>query len=180
MGWTSPRAGRSGSRFRSTASSASCTVPPNERSSRGKASEKRLGSRQIRGPRDRQVRGRARRAVPAPATGQRGRSPEAPSTGRQERVADHRAGRGDVATEEEGVSIYEESASPTRWAVLCPEHGRVYLTRVAYTAQLSNANARWKCPHWVADEAAMDMNSIGPCGAVSEFDDETYEEDEGP
>ena len=48
----------------------------------------------------------------------------------------------------------------TPYAVLCPRHGRVYLTREGYQQQLSRPHAKWACP---------------TCKRVSTFDDATYE-----
>lgn len=61
------------------------------------------------------------------------------------------------------------------WAIICYQHDtpellaelkgrptRVYLTREQYDKQMSNPNARWKCP---------------ACGACPvEWDDDNYEE----
>lgn len=52
------------------------------------------------------------------------------------------------------------SPEPTAYAVLCPKHGRVYLTLEGYTQQLSRPNAKWSCP---------------TCQRVATFDDTTYE-----
>lgn len=46
------------------------------------------------------------------------------------------------------------------YAVLCPHHGRVFLTRSNYNFQMCRPNARWECPL---------------CGSVADFDDPTYE-----
>jgi hypothetical protein len=69
----------------------------------------------------------------------------------------------------------EESLSPTRYAVLCPEHGRVYLTEAEYRRQLDNADVGWRCPRFVGPQEASDADTIGPCGHESEVDDDTYE-----
>lgn len=65
-----------------------------------------------------------------------------------------------------------ESSTPTRFAVLCPEHGRVYLREEEYRRQMSKPDSRWACPR-------MDSKPVGfgLCGAESEFDDLTYEPD---
>jgi hypothetical protein len=34
----------------------------------------------------------------------------------------------------------------THWAVLCPRHGRVFLTRAEYNAQMAAAHLGWICP----------------------------------
>lgn len=71
----------------------------------------------------------------------------------------------DYPTDEQIEQIREADLSliPTRFAVICPLHGRVYLTRQAYVNQLHKADERWKCPR---------------CGQVSAFDDESYEREE--
>ena len=45
--------------------------------------------------------------------------------------------------------------------VICPYHGAVDIDKINYITQMNNPNARWKCPK---------------CGAVSEFNDERFEE----
>ncbi len=70
----------------------------------------------------------------------------------------------------------EESSQPTAWAVLCPEHGRVFLTEAEYTRQLHRPDASWKCPRYVFSAEDVRNGTIGPCGAPSSFDDLTYEE----
>lgn len=65
---------------------------------------------------------------------------------------------------------YEESLTPTPYAVICPHHGRVYLTAEAYEAQVSFPDQPWRCPRMDSDPARF-----GPCGAPSAFDDDTYE-----
>lgn len=54
-----------------------------------------------------------------------------------------------------------ESDVPTRYAVICPVHGQVFLTRDEYNMQMLRANSRWKCPR---------------CGKISNFDDDNYYE----
>lgn len=44
--------------------------------------------------------------------------------------------------------------------VLCPVHGKVQLGKRYYDIQMSRPDERWVCPQ---------------CGAVSEFDDDSYE-----
>lgn len=63
------------------------------------------------------------------------------------------------------------SANPTPWAVICPHHGRVYLTEEEYRAQLDRPDEEWVCPVMVTDGEMP-----GPCGLGAEFDDENYEE----
>jgi hypothetical protein len=62
------------------------------------------------------------------------------------------------------------SANPTPWAVICPQHGRVYLTNDEYRVQLDRPNAGWECTEVVTGTAP-----VGPCGEESEWDDENYE-----
>lgn len=45
--------------------------------------------------------------------------------------------------------------------VICPFDGPVDIDRINYLVQMSNPDAPWKCPK---------------CGAISEFNDERYEE----
>lgn len=49
---------------------------------------------------------------------------------------------------------------PSPWAVLCPRHGLVHLTREEYDAQMSNPDGAWRCPigHELAswDDATYD------------------------
>lgn len=63
-----------------------------------------------------------------------------------------------------------ESAVPTPHAVLCPAHGRVFLTREEYRWQMSKADTGWTCPRMSADD------DLGLCGRRSRFDDDTHEE----
>ena len=51
------------------------------------------------------------------------------------------------------------SEVPTRWAIICPNHERVFLTYDEYVRQLCNADTLWHCP--LCKEAAW-------------FDDETH------
>jgi len=53
------------------------------------------------------------------------------------------------------------SKEPTPWAVICLEHGTVYLTREEYNTQLSSVNLLWFCP-W--------------CNRAGIWDDDTYEQ----
>lgn len=48
---------------------------------------------------------------------------------------------------------------PTPWAVLCPEHGQVFLAEAEYMRQLGNPNALWRCP----------------CGRTANWDDDNYD-----
>lgn len=68
-----------------------------------------------------------------------------------------------------------ESSQPTRYAVLCDVHGRVYLTEAEYRRQLDRSDSRWVCPRMDADP-----KRFGLCGAESEFDDETWDKAEAP
>lgn len=52
------------------------------------------------------------------------------------------------------------SSTPTPWAVICPDHGKQYLTKNYYVRQLGYADAMWVCPL---------------CGRVAEWDDDHYE-----
>ena len=45
--------------------------------------------------------------------------------------------------------------------IICPNHGAVDIDKINYMSQMHNPWARWKCPK---------------CGAISEFDDDRYEE----
>jgi len=47
----------------------------------------------------------------------------------------------------------------TPWAVICPEHGQVFLTDEEYDAQMDAPDAVWRCP----------------CGQRAEWDDDNYE-----
>lgn len=61
----------------------------------------------------------------------------------------------------------------TGYAVLCPEHGKTFLTDDEYGRQLCRPDSRWTCPR---------------CGRISQWDDDHYEKwldgqggpDEGP
>lgn len=53
------------------------------------------------------------------------------------------------------------SQAPTPYAVLCVEHGRVYLTPRNYDSQMRKADDLWRCPI---------------CGSASEWDDLNYEQ----
>lgn len=61
---------------------------------------------------------------------------------------------------------FEEAQGPTPYAVICREHGKVYLTTAAYDAQMARPDSLWCCPR-------VDID--GPCGAPSEWDDANYE-----
>lgn len=61
------------------------------------------------------------------------------------------------------------SEQPTPWAVHCPKHGLVYLTREEYDRQMQKSDYRWECTAWTLEDP------IGPCGAWSEWDDDIYE-----
>ncbi len=75
-----------------------------------------------------------------------------------------------------GVSILDgESSEPTRFAVLCPVHGRVYLRREEYDRQMNKPDARWECPRMDSDP-----ERFGLCGAESEFDDAIYDPEPEP
>lgn len=59
------------------------------------------------------------------------------------------------------LAITGISTKPTRYAVICVLHGRVYMTKEEYIRQMYRADDKWCCPS---------------CGAIATFDDETYEE----
>ena len=48
----------------------------------------------------------------------------------------------------------------TPWAVICPDHGQVFLTDAEYDAQMDKPDSLWTCPL---------------CGKPSEWDDHNYE-----
>lgn len=52
------------------------------------------------------------------------------------------------------------SPEPTQFAVICPDHGQVFLTYDEYNRQLRKANSLWMCPL---------------CGQSSTWDDDNYE-----
>lgn len=52
------------------------------------------------------------------------------------------------------------SSTPTRYAIICSEHGQVFLTREEYDLEMRNPDSRWTCPH---------------CKRVAQFDDDNYE-----
>jgi hypothetical protein len=49
----------------------------------------------------------------------------------------------------------------TAWAVHCPSHGKVYLTKKEYDAQMNRPDSRWMCPI---------------CTELAWWDDDHYEE----
>lgn len=53
------------------------------------------------------------------------------------------------------------SEAPTPWAVTCPTHGQVFLSREEYNRQLVRIDDCWTCPE---------------CGARADWDDENYEQ----
>lgn len=60
----------------------------------------------------------------------------------------------------EAATAGGESAEPTAWAVKCPTHGNVFLTKREYLTQMMRPDARWECPR---------------CGLTAWFDDAAYE-----
>lgn len=56
------------------------------------------------------------------------------------------------------MRVHNRPQSP--WAVLCPVHGQVFLSRNEYMSQLSRANDRWFCPL---------------CHETCEWDDNNYD-----
>lgn len=65
--------------------------------------------------------------------------------------------------EGEAEKVAAEMPVKTRWAVICSEHGRVYLTREQYDWQMHHPDDLWRCPK---------------CAEPAEWDDETYEASE--
>ena len=65
------------------------------------------------------------------------------------------------------------SLTPTPWAVRCPEHGKVFLTRSEYDRQMDSPNAHWYCTsdHFEAKAAWWDDNNYDEWTA----DQETYD-----
>ena len=61
------------------------------------------------------------------------------------------------------LAITGLSTTPTRYAVICPEHDQVFITKESYIAQMWAADSYWKCPR---------------CGSVAGFDDDNYERDD--
>lgn len=53
----------------------------------------------------------------------------------------------------------------TAWAVVCPRHGQVFLTRPLYLAQLDRPDEGWRCPM---------------CGVPADWDDDNYEQSLDP
>lgn len=51
------------------------------------------------------------------------------------------------------------SEAPTPWAVTCPTHGQVFLSREEYSRQLVAIDNPWTCPE---------------CEARADWDDENY------
>ena len=68
-----------------------------------------------------------------------------------------------------------ESFVPTRYAVICPDHGRVFLMPDEYERQMNRPNSLWSCPRWQGEPADIEAGQIGLCGRASEFDDDVYE-----
>lgn len=54
----------------------------------------------------------------------------------------------------------EVSNEQTPWAVLCDDHGQIFLTKEGYTRQMLDPDSLWVCP---------------ACGKRAHFDDENYE-----
>jgi hypothetical protein len=52
----------------------------------------------------------------------------------------------------------------TPWAVICPKHGRVFLSEQEYIAQMRRADRLWECL----------------CGREAEWDDANYDEHMSP
>ena len=49
----------------------------------------------------------------------------------------------------------------TPWAVICSMHGRMFLTKAQYDAQMNQPDLRWRCPC---------------CGEDANWDDDNYED----
>lgn len=52
------------------------------------------------------------------------------------------------------------SDKPTAYAIRCPNHGQVFLTKEGYDVQMNRANSRWACPM---------------CGESASWDDNNYD-----
>ena len=63
--------------------------------------------------------------------------------------------------------INRVSEEPTFWAVLCPHHGRVFLTEGEYDWQMNDPDRDWTCP--------VQLSPARTCNAKSEWDDENFE-----
>jgi len=63
---------------------------------------------------------------------------------------------------EGAIQVSDVSAVPTRYAVICQVHGRVYMTKEEYDRQIWDADDLWKCPE---------------CGSTATFDNENYDRD---
>ncbi len=67
-----------------------------------------------------------------------------------------------VVLEKDSVNyMKDESIVPTRYAVICLTHGRVFLSREEYNLQMRAVSSHWKCPR---------------CNATCEFDDDNYDD----
>jgi hypothetical protein len=62
---------------------------------------------------------------------------------------------------EQRIRMIDPSNVSSPWAVICPIHGKRYLTHDQYTDQMRRADDRWRCPN---------------CNRVSDWDDANYEE----
>lgn len=62
------------------------------------------------------------------------------------------------------------SDKPTRYAIICPKDGQVFLTRDEYNRQMLKADARWMCPACVTTPVEFDEDN---------YDNVSLEED-GP
>lgn len=69
------------------------------------------------------------------------------------------------------ASAKVDTGTPSRWAVICPVHGRCYLTEAQYEFQMDRTGRPWVCVAVAFDPP----DDIGPCGRRAEFDDETYD-----
>lgn len=69
-----------------------------------------------------------------------------------------------------------EDREETPWRLLCPRHGKVFLTREEYEAQTSSPDALWQCPALDMGDPS-DLDDVGPgvCGAKSRWDDAWFD-----
>jgi len=61
--------------------------------------------------------------------------------------------------------------APTPWAVICPWHGRVYLTEPEYVEQLDNTKDVWRCTQVISGaDVGYEPLVIRQCGLRCEWD----------
>jgi hypothetical protein len=73
------------------------------------------------------------------------------------------------------MALSMSSPDPTPWAVLCTQHGRVYLTEAEYRMQLNRPNVGWACTQAMLEAPPP----VGRCCKEAEWDDENYEARDG-